>query len=473
MKVLFTHSYFLQFDEKQRVQRKPYPPLATIQAASYLRENDFEVALFDTNFSNTADELTPHLDQEKPDILVIYDDGFNYLTKMCLTKMREAAFDMIALAKQRNIPVYVSSSDSTDHFESYLEKGADAVILGEADETLLEVCNALRNNTSPKDIDGLSRLETGNPIKNKGRKILTDLSSLPLPAWDLVNIKQYQDAWSIHGYFSINLATTRGCPFKCNWCAKPIYGNRYNSRSPQHVVDEIKLIKSLFDFDHIWFCDDIFGLKPNWVQEFSNILVKEGIRIPFKIQSRADLLVKDDTVKSLADAGCDEVWIGAESGSQKILDAMDKGTSIEQIEKSTVLMKSYGIKPCFFLQFGYLSEEWEDVQATFDMLFTLMPHDIGVSVSYPLPGTKFYDVVKTQLGDKANWTDSDELLMMYKGTFSPEFYKKLHRFIHKRFREKQSLLGMKKGRVSDLLRFFYFKLFSNIDYAQLNILKKA
>ena len=473
MKVLFTHSYFLQFDEKQRVQRKPYPPLATIQAASYLRENQFDVALFDTNFSNSAEELIPHLEKEKPDVLVIYDDGFNYLTKMCLTKMREAAFEMIQMARLRNIPVFVSSSDSTDHFEEYLEKGADAVILGEAEETLLEVCKALKENKNPKEIDGLSRLENGNSIKNKGRKILTDLSSLPLPAWDLINIKPYQDAWSIHGYFSINLATTRGCPFKCNWCAKPIYGNRYNSRSPQHVVDEIKLIKSLFEFDHIWFCDDIFGLKPNWVQEFSNILVDEGIRIPFKIQSRADLLVKDDTVKSLADAGCDEVWIGAESGSQKILDAMDKGTLVSQIEDGTKLMKKHGIKPCFFLQFGYLSEEWEDIQATFDMLFSLMPHDIGVSVSYPLPGTKFYDVVKTQLGEKANWTDSDELLMMYEGTYSPEFYKKLHRFIHKRVREKQSLINLKKGKVMDAVRYVYFKIFSNLDYAQLSLLKKS
>lgn len=473
MKVLFTHSYFLQFDEKQRKQRKPYPPLATIQAASYLRENNFEVSLFDTNFSNSAEELVPHLDKENPDILVVYDDGFNYLTKMCLTKMREAAYEMIQLAKGRNIPVFVSSSDSTDHFESYLQKGADAVIMGEADETLLEICKAIESKKGFNEIDGIAKLVDNKAEKTKPRAILTELSKLPLPAWDLINIKPYQEAWSIHGYFSINLATTRGCPFKCNWCAKPIYGNRYNSRSPQHVVDEIKLIKGLFDFDHIWFCDDIFGLKPNWVQEFSAIMVKEGLRIPFKIQSRADLLVKDDTVKSLADAGCDEVWIGAESGSQKILDAMDKGTSIEQIEKSTKLMKSHGIKPCFFLQFGYLTEEWEDVKATFDMLFTLMPHDIGVSVSYPLPGTKFYDVVKTQLGDKANWTDSDELLLMYEGTYSPAFYKKLHRFIHKRFREKQSLVNLKKGKILDALRYVYFKIFSNLDYAQLNLLKKS
>lgn len=453
----------MRFDRKQFKQRKPYPPLATIQAAAYLRKHNYEVELFDTNFAYTADEIIPYLEQD-PDVLVIYDDGFNYLTKMCLTNMREAAYDMIAYAKQKDIPVFVSSSDSTDHFEEYLKKGADAVILGEADETLLHLIN---HKAHFSEVEGIAFLKNGKVRQNNKRGILTDLSTLPLPAWDLINIKPYQDAWAIHGYFSINLATTRGCPFKCNWCAKPIYGNRYNSRSPEHVVDEIKLIRSLFNFDHIWFCDDIFGLKPMWVQKFNQVLKKEGIQIRFKIQSRADLLVKDDTVQSLAESGCEEVWIGAESGSQKILDAMDKGTTIEQIKESTQLMKEHGIKPCFFLQFGYLSENWDDIQSTFRLLFTSMPYDIGVSVSYPLPGTKFYDKVKSQLGEKSNWTDSDELLLMYKGTYSPKFYKKLHRFIHKQFRAKQFAIQLRKGSLTSFFRWFYFKNSARFFYFQL------
>lgn len=454
MKVLFTHSYFLRFDKKQWEQRKPYPPLATIQAASNLRSKDHSVELFDTNFATGAAEIAPYL-EEKPDYLVIYDDGFNYLTKMCLTNMREAAYEMIQMAKALNIMVFVSSSDSTDHYADYLNKGADAVMLGEADQTLSEL---IEKGTNWKECSGIAYLKDDAPFKSPPRAILTDLNALPLPAWDLIDIKPYQEAWSVHGYFSINLATTRGCPFKCNWCAKPIYGNRYNTRAPEHVVSEIKLIQSLFKFDHIWFCDDIFGLKPNWVQEFNQVLKKEQLTIKYKIQSRADLLVKDDTVKSLAESGCDEVWIGAESGSQKILDAMDKGTSIEQIEESTQLMKSHGIKPCFFLQFGYLGEEWKDIKATENMLLNLMPHDIGVSVSYPLPGTKFYNKVKSQLNEKANWTDSDELLMMYEGTFSPEFYKKLHRYIHKKYRSKQYSDLIKKGNLSSIIRWVYFSL---------------
>ena len=469
MKVLFTHSYFLRFDKKQWEQRKPYPPLATIQAASNLKEKGHAVSLFDTNFSESSFQIKPYLDQN-PDYLVIYDDGFNYLTKMCLTNMRDAAFKMIQMAKKQGIKVFVSSSDSTDHFEDYLQEGADAVMLGEADETLLELIESGENWNACK---GIAFLSKGKGIKTSPRASLTNLSALPLPAWDLIDIKSYQKAWSVHGYFSINLATTRGCPFKCNWCAKPIYGNRYNSRSPEHVISEIKLIQSLFSFDHIWFCDDIFGLKPNWVKEFNTILKNENIQIRYKIQSRADLLVKDDTVKSLAESGCEEVWIGAESGSQKVLDAMDKGTSIQQIEEGTALMKSYGIKPCFFLQFGYVGETWEDIQLTENMLFKLMPFDIGVSVSYPLPGTKFFEMVKSELNQKSNWTDSDELLMMYKGTFSPMFYRKLHRYIHKKFRAKQALLQIQKGKLNYALRYTYFKLFSAINYFQVVQLKKT
>jgi anaerobic magnesium-protoporphyrin IX monomethyl ester cyclase len=473
MKVLFTHSYFLQFDPKQWALSKPYPPLGTIQAASYLRENNFEVDLFDVSFSSSPLEILPKLDSFAPSVLVIYDDGFNYLTKMCLTKMREAAFDMISEAKKRGIHVVVASSDSTDQYELYLSKGADEIILGEGEITLLALMNCLKNEGEVPTIEGIA-YQTSNEIKKSPKRpIYTELDNLPIPAWDLINIKPYQEAWKKHGYFSVNLATTRGCPYKCNWCAKPIYGNRYNTRSPQHVVKEIQLMKSLFDFEHIWFGDDIFGLKPSWVQEFNQELKRQGVKISYKIQSRADLLLKDDTIENLRESGCDEVWIGAESGSQKILDAMDKGTTVEQIIESTQLMKKLGLKPCFFLQFGYLTETWEDIKLTLKLLFDQMPHDLGVSVSYPLPGTKFFDLVKAELSNKSHWEDSDELLLMYKSTYSPDFYKKLHRFIHKRFRQKQILTRIKKGDLSNLGRWIYFKIMSNVNYLQLLWLKRG
>jgi len=342
--------------------------------------------------------------------------------------------------------VIVSSSDATDHFEEYLDKGADFIVKGEAEITLLELVRALAiDEQNLEKVNGICFQKNGICFETPKRDVLRDLDKLPVPAWDLVNIDLYKRKWiEKNGYFSMNIVTTRGCPFKCNWCAKPIYGNRYSSRSPENVVAEIKFLIEKFHPDHFWFCDDIFGLKPGWINKFSELVQKETLHFKFKIQCRVDLLLEENNILSLAAAGCDTVWVGAESGSQKILDAMDKGTTVEQIHEATRLLRKHGIKPAFFLQFGYPGETKEDIDLTKKMLFDLMPDDIGVSVSYPLPGTKFYELVKEDLKSKSNWTDSDDLAMMYRATYSPQFYKRLHRHIHKKFRREQGIQSIKK-----------------------------
>jgi radical SAM superfamily enzyme YgiQ (UPF0313 family) len=433
--ILFTHSYFLRFDPKQWSIGQPYAPLGTLYAASNMRMHGYQVSFFDNMFGHSANDVVPLIDRVKPGFFVIYDDGFNYLTKMCLTNMREAAFEMCKLAKQRGCTVIVSSSDSTDRYKEYLQEGADYVIIGEAEQTLLELTNAIKNGvTDISGIPGLAYMKDASPFKTPARPVLKDLDSLPLPAWDLVDMVPYRESWLSHaGYFSMNVGTTRGCPFKCNWCAKPIYGNRYNSRSPQNVITELKLMKEMFNMDHIWFCDDIFGLKPGWVKEFAKLVDQEGLELRYKIQSRADLLLDNEEVSAMASSGCENVWIGAESGSQRILDAMDKGTTIDQIGTATQLMKKHGIKPSFFIQFGYPGETKEDIGLTISMINELLPHEIGISVSYPLPGTLFFEKVKAELLQKTNWTDSDEMALMFSNTFTPAYYKQLHRYVHQNY----------------------------------------
>ena len=436
-KILFSHSYFLRFDPKQWEIGQPYAPLGTMYAAALLRENGYEVSLFDTMFSRSTDEVIVPIEKNNPDFFVIYDDGFNYLTKMCLTNMREAAFRMIHIAKERGCVVIVSSSDSTDHFEKYLNEGADFVLIGEAEYSLLELVNAItRTGEDFFSIQGIAFMHNNAVVKTPRRTVIKDLDSLPFPAWDLMDTEPYRQSWLKHvGYFSLNMGTTRGCPFKCNWCAKPIYGNRYNSRSPQNVVSEIKMLKEKYGFTHIWFCDDIFGLKPGWVSEFADLVGKEKLTIKFKIQARADLLLQENYIIDLARAGCDNIWMGAESGSQKILDAMDKGTKVEQIYEATRLLKKHNIKPSFFIQFGYIGEKKEDIEQTIKMINELLPYEIGISVSYPLPGTLFYEKVKADLKEKTNWTDSDELALMFRNTYQSPFYRQLHRYVHKSYRK--------------------------------------
>jgi radical SAM superfamily enzyme YgiQ (UPF0313 family) len=359
--------------------------------------------------------------------------------------MREAAFDMMKFAKQKGCTVIVSSSDANDRFEEYLQEGADFILLGEAEQSLSELITAL--NQDKKDlltIPGIAYQFQGATIRTTKRNLIKDLDTVPFPAWELVDIEPYRKMWmKTKGYFSMNMATTRGCPFKCNWCAKPIYGNRYHSRSPQHVLEELRWLKQHFDFDHIWFCDDIFGLKPGWVNEFADLVEAHQLQFNFKIQARADLLLQENYIRDLARAGCNNIWMGAESGSQKILDAMDKGITIDQIYEATRLLKKNGINPSFFIQFGYPGETRDDIVRTIDMIHELLPYEIGISVSYPLPGTSFFEKVKMQMQEKTNWTDSDELALMFRNTYAPSFYKQLHRYVHKSYHKHQGMAAIK------------------------------
>ncbi|GJM32601.1 MAG: Mg-protoporphyrin IX monomethyl ester oxidative cyclase [Saprospiraceae bacterium] len=436
--VLLTHSYLLRLDPKQEAWHKPYPPLMSIQAAAMVRDAGYDVAFFDSMFADGPGDILPVLDAQKPDILVIFDDGFNYLTKMCLTNMREAAWHIAKAAQDRGCKVIMCGSDATDRWQDYLQNGIDYVLLGEGEATLIDLLNSLEAGDDLQSVVGLAWQKNGHFQRNANRPVMQDLDALPLPAWDLIDFKPYQQSWTKWNQYSVNIATTRGCPYKCNWCAKPIYGNSYKMRSPAHVIREIELLQANTSFDHIWFCDDIFGLKRSWVIEFAELVREKGLQLRYKIQSRADLLVKDQYIDALKASGCEEVWMGVESGAQEILDAMDKGITIEQIRTATHKLKACGIKPCFFIQFGYLNETAQHIRKTIALIKELLPHDIGISVSYPLPGTKFFEMVKNDLPGKTNWTDSEDLDLMFKNSYSSAFYKQLHHFVHQEFRKKHA-----------------------------------
>ncbi|HEU0291777.1 MAG TPA: radical SAM protein [Anaerolineales bacterium] len=433
--ILFGQSYYLRFDPKLWKAMQPYPPLGTLYAASWLRQHGYEVALFDAMLAESEEEWGVALGEHKPQYAIIYEDNFNYLSKMCLLRMRAAAFKMIEMAKSRGCIVILCGADVTDHHKEYLERGADYCIIGEGEETLIELLDQLSANKDAGQVVGVASRYTLQVIR---RPDITNLDKLPFPAWDLVDLEKYRSIWmKHHGYFSMNMVTTRGCPYHCNWCAKPIWGQRYNSRSPGNVVAEMKWLKENFAPEHIWFVDDILGLKPNWIESFATLLQVAEAVIPFKCLQRADL-VNGKTAAALAKAGCRTVWIGAESGSQKILDAMDKGDTVEDIYNAARLLHAHGIEVGFFLQFGYPGEAWEDVQKTLRMVRECAPDDIGISVSYPLPGTKFFEHVKLELGEKQNWVDSEDLAMLYRGPFPTEFYRLLHKRVHYEFRMRRA-----------------------------------
>jgi anaerobic magnesium-protoporphyrin IX monomethyl ester cyclase len=438
--VLIGQAYFLRFDAKMWAAQQPYPPLGALYAAAVLREQGARVALFDAMVATSEIEWEHALDAHRPRLAVLYEDSFNYLSKMCLSRMRDAALAMVDAARRRGVEVIVAGSDASDHPELYLARGARAVVVGEGEITLAQTVRALGEGHDLENVNGLClRGDEGRTRRTRPRALLRDLDELPRPAWDLIDVERYRSMWHAHhGYFSMNVATTRGCPYHCNWCAKPIYGQRYTVRSVDSVVDEIAWLKAAFRPDHLWIADDIFGLKPGWIERFAALVKERDARIPFKCLLRADG-VTPAIATALAEAGCQTVWMGAESGSQKILDAMEKGTTIAQIESAVRALRRAGIEVGFFLQFGYPGETLQDIEMTRAMVARCRPDDIGVSVSYPLPGTPFFERVRAELGPKQNWVASDDLALMYRGAYSPQFYRALHSLVHTEFRLRRSL----------------------------------
>ncbi len=431
-RLLLAHSFFLAHDGKQLKKMRPYPPLATLLTAAVLRERGHDVALFDAMLARDVEEFERRLGAGRFDAVLLLEDSFNFLTKMCTTRMREAALFMVRAARARGLPVAVSGPDAADHPELYLAAGADAVLLGETERTAPELVEAWASG-SPRlvGIAGLALPADGGLVhRTPPRPFLEDLDALPLPAWDLVEVPRYRATWlRAHGRFSWNAVTTRGCPFHCNWCAKPLYGTRYAQRSARAVAEEMAALKARVGPDHVWFADDIFGLTPRWIESFAEEVALRDARIPFTMQSRVDLMTAS-AVGALAEAGCEEVWMGVESGSQKILDAMDKGTRVEQARRATRLLKQHGIRPSWFLQLGYTGETWGEILATRELLREERPHDIGVSVSYPLPGTVFYERVRDQMRTRTNWSDTDELAMLFEGTYTSPFYRTIRDLLH-------------------------------------------
>jgi anaerobic magnesium-protoporphyrin IX monomethyl ester cyclase len=345
---------------------------------------------------------------------------------------------MITIAQRSGARVVAAGADVSDAPETYLRAGADVVLLGEGLSSLealltrLESCPTAQPTALAAGLSGVATLNDGKIKAINGAQVLPAAQNDELPAWDLVDIERYRTVWlKAHGYFSLNMAASRGCSFRCAWCAKPIWGNRYLQRQPAAVASEMAHLKRTFGVEHVWFADDIFGFRADWISEFASALNGQAGSIPFTIQTRADL-VSERMAIALREAGCREAWIGAESGSQRVLDTMNKGTTVAEILMARIRLRNEGIRVGFFIQLGYLDEQLDDILATRELLETAVPDDVGVSVSYPLPGTKFYELVKRQLGRKTHWQESNDLEMMFHGTYTSEFYRVVRDLLHDR-----------------------------------------
>ncbi|RMG64623.1 MAG: radical SAM protein [Calditrichaeota bacterium] len=436
MNVLLTHGYFLPLDPKEAALHRPYPPLASLTMAAWLKEKlGLEVHFYDVMFDGGPEGLVQAVRKHRPDVLIVYDDDFNFLTKMCLENMRRTVFAAVAQLEQVPLRI-VHSSDASDQAEAYLQAGFQVVVHRNAEKALVDLLAAYRRRPSLEALQHMPSLSlnTANGIVHTPplRQNFPP-EETPFPRWELIDLEPYRRQWlKHHSYFSLNVSTSHGCPYGCNWCAKPLYGRTYRAIPPERVAEEFRRLKVELGADHIWVTDDIFALQPGWLERFARELERRQIHVPYKCLSRADLIT-EPFAALLARTGCQEIWLGVESGSQRVLDAMDKRLRVTDAIRARQILGNHGIRTCFFLQFGYLGETLADIQATWRLIRHTRPSDIGISVSYPLKGTPFYQTVQNLLGAKRNWLHSGDLDLMYPGTYPRSFYREVYRFTHLMF----------------------------------------
>ncbi|HEX3722347.1 MAG TPA: radical SAM protein [Nitrolancea sp.] len=414
MDILLVHSYCLDEDPHERAIMKPYPPLGILYICSYLKSKGFAVQVFDSTFS-TLDRFEEFVQRERPPVVGFYA---NLMT-------RPNVIRSLNFCKTLGITVIVGGPDSANYPEEYLSQGADIVVIGEGEQTVEELLPHLARYgpTGMQQICGIVYREgDGQLVTTPARTYLSNLDVQPNPDRAAIDIQHYVDAWrQHHGMGSVSLITARGCPYKCAWCSHAVYGYTHRRRSPEHVADELQTILETYKPDMVWYADDVFTIHKSWFFRYADELRKRGIRIPFETISREDRL-NEDIIRTLAEIGCYRIWVGAESGSQNVLDAMNRRTKATRVEEVVHQLQRYGIEAGMFIMLGYDGEEMQDLQDTVDLLKRSNPNLFLTTVAYPIKNTPYYKKVQEKVIPMKSWTDGSDRDFTVDGRHSRRFY---------------------------------------------------
>ncbi len=414
MDLLLTHGFFLSEDPKELRIQKPYVPLGVLYLASHLRSKGFNVEFFDTTFS-TRDELFSLLRSTPPSVLGIYA---NLMT-------RPAVVEILRVAKEAGWKTVVGGPEPAAYTAEYLTAGADVVVIGEGELTLEELLPALRPGMAcePENVRGIAFLGRDGKIhRTPPRPQIPDLDAQPWPAREAANIEKYLQTWrEHHGMGSVSLITARGCPYHCRWCSHAVYGKTHRRRDPVGVVDELEWILGRYQPDMIWVADDVFTIHHGWIFRYAEEMKRRHLRIPFECITRADRL-SSQIADALAELNCFRVWIGSESGSQKVLDAMERGVTVEEVQKAAELCKSRGIDTGMFLMWGYEGEQLEDIEATVEHVKRSNPDVFLTTVAYPIKGTPYFEEVAERVVNATQWAEGSDRDFKVRGRHSRRFY---------------------------------------------------
>ena len=398
--ILLTHGYFLFEDEKEQQIMKPYPTLGLLYISSYLRRAGFQVELFDTTFENRRN-LYSRLRQGHGTVGI-----YTNLTT------RRPVLDIIAQARENDWIVIAGGPESANYPAEYIRHGAHVVVIGEGEATLAELLPALAAR-GPHHLHGVRGTvfqdESGAIVANAERPQIHNLDSLPWPDRAQIDQQRYVEVWrKHHGMGSVNLITARGCPYKCTWCSHAVFGFTHRRRSCLDCANELEYIRDTYHPDQVWYADDVFTIHHGWLFQYAAELTRRDLRIPFETISRADRMMKDEVLETLAAMGCYRIWIGSESGSQRILDAMQRGVKIEQVQWATQAAKRHGIQVGMFLMWGYDGETIDDVAATVEHVKQCNPDLFLTTVSYPIKNTAYYHQISGSISLDRDWADATD-----------------------------------------------------------------
>jgi len=414
--ILLTHGYFLAEDEKERQIMKPYPPLGLLYLSAYLKRAGFSVEVFDSTFEEHS-ALARRFSAAPGGVVGIYT---NLMTRRHVLRIIQAA-------KRHRWTVVLGGPESANYIDEYLEAGADVIVTGEGEVTLAEILAALPLCGVHRlaGVNGIAfRDESGAIVSTAPRTRVPDIDSLPFPDREAIDHGLYLNAWKIHhGASSINLITARGCAYRCNWCSHAVYGHSHRRRSPVNVADEMQWIIDRYNPDQVWYADDVFTISHPWLASYHAELKRRGIHRPFETITRADRLQNEGAVTLLRELGCYRIWIGSESGSQKILDAMQRGVNVEQVRRSCRLAQAHGIAVGMFLMWGYEGEELEDIAATVEHVKASNPDIFFTTVSYPIKGTGYFDKVRERVSLPIAWAEASDRDYVIAGRHGRDYYR--------------------------------------------------
>ena len=374
----------------------PLPPMGLSLLAAVLERKGHRVTVVDANALNLKPEgIAPHI--TNADVIGI----------TAMTPTINAAINIAHHLKQNDShsTIILGGAHASLLSEETLTTASpiDIVVRGEGEETIIELLQALEEKQPLDNIPGISYRRNGEVINTPARSTTVDLDSLPFLAHQLLPWKRYKP-YPPYGRALpfTTLITSRGCPYACSFCSKPVFGNKFRGQSPERVVDEIACYKEKFGIKEVAFHDDIFTLSKRRAHAIADEVMKRGIKIYWTCETRVNLVDKD-LLRHMKQAGCYAIAYGIESASQQILDIFNKGITLEQVEEAVRLSQEVGLLTIGYFMIGSPGDSRETITKTIEFAKRLRLDFAQFGITIPFPGTKLYELYLKGKGEEIPW----------------------------------------------------------------------